>query len=314
VTSVSASLVPILSGDNWGNDVHVEGFERGPDTDANARFNKVGPGYFHTLGVPLLAGREFTAADVDGAAKVVIVNEAFAKKFNLGGPAAVGKRMGTANKDDLDLEIVGVVRDAKYSEVKDEVPPQFYTPYRQAFQLGFLTFYLRTATAPGPVMTAIPDVIRRSDPNLPVENLKSFEQQVRENVFLDRVISNLSAAFAVLATLLAAVGLYGVLAYAVAQRTREIGVRMALGAGRERVLAMVLRQMGRMLAIGGALGIAAALAAGRAAQSLLFGLTGYDPVVVTTGAAALALVALAAGYLPARRASKVDPMQALRYE
>jgi putative ABC transport system permease protein len=314
VTAVSGSLVPILSGDNWGSDVHVEGFERGPDTDANARYNKVGPGYFHTLGMPLLAGREFTAADVDGSPKVAIVNEAFAKKFDLGGPAAVGKRMGSGRGDALDMEIVGVVRDAKYSEVKQEVPPQFFTPYRQDFQLGFLTFYLRTAATPETVMAAIPDVIRRSDSNLPVEELKSLEQQVRENVFLDRVISNLSAAFALLATLLAAIGLYGVLAYAVAQRTREIGVRMALGAGRQRVLSMVLRQMGVMLAIGGVLGIAAALAAGRAAQSLLFGLTGYDPVVVTTGAVALALVALAAGYLPARRASRVDPMQALRYE
>jgi ABC-type antimicrobial peptide transport system permease subunit len=147
-----------------------------------------------------------------------------------------------------------------------------------------------------------------------VDNLKTLDQQVRENVYLDRMITTLSAAFAALATLLAAVGLYGVLAYSVAQRTREIGVRMALGAGGERVRRMVLAQMGRMLVVGGVIGIAAALAAGRAARSLLFGLEGHDPAVVAIGTAVLALVALAAGYVPALRASRVHPMEALRYE
>jgi ABC-type antimicrobial peptide transport system permease subunit len=214
----------------------------------------------------------------------------------------------------LDMQIVGVVEDAKYSEVKDDVPPMVFTPYRQGFQFGILTFYLRTAMAPEPVMAAVPAVVERLAPNLPVDDLKTLDQQVRENVYLDRMITTLSAAFAALATLLAAVGLYGVLAYSVAQRTREIGVRMALGAGGDRVLRMVLGQMGRMLVVGGVIGIAAALAAGRAARSLLFGLEGHDPAVVAIGTAVLALVALAAGYLPALRASRVDPMEALRYE
>jgi ABC-type antimicrobial peptide transport system permease subunit len=152
------------------------------------------------------------------------------------------------------------------------------------------------------------------DPDLPLENLKTLPQQVRENVFLDRMISTLSAAFAALATLLAAVGLYGVLSYTVAQRTREIGVRMALGADGGRVRMMVLRQVGLMTLIGGVIGIAGALALGKAAGSLLFGLEGHDPIVVVTAAAALTLVAFIAGYIPARRASKVNPMQALRYE
>jgi putative ABC transport system permease protein len=157
-------------------------------------------------------------------------------------------------------------------------------------------------------------VIKNLDPNLPVENLKTLPQQVRENVFLDRMISTLSAAFAGLATLLAAVGLYGVLAYTVAQRTREIGVRMALGADGGRVRGMVLRQVGLMTLIGGTIGIAAALGLGRAARSLLFELKGHDPVVVAVAALILAAVALGAGYIPALRASRVDPMQALRYE
>jgi ABC-type antimicrobial peptide transport system permease subunit len=154
----------------------------------------------------------------------------------------------------------------------------------------------------------------RLDPNLPLEDLKTLPQQVKENVFLDRMISILSASFALLATILAAVGLYGVLAYNVAQRTREIGVRMALGADSGKVRAMVLRQVGVMIIVGGIIGIAGALALGRGAKSLLYELSGNDPVVIVSSVVVLALVALAAGYVPALRASRIDPMQALRYE
>ena len=149
VRSVTASMVPLLAGSSWGTDVRVEGFTAEPDTDNNSRYNEVGPGYFHTLGVPLLAGREFTAADAVGAPKVAIVNEAFAKKFNLGRDA-VGKRMahGSRDGDELDVEIVGLVEDAKYNKVKDEVPPLFFTPYRQDDSVGSIYFYLRTALPP----------------------------------------------------------------------------------------------------------------------------------------------------------------------
>ena len=177
-----------------------------------------------------------------------------------------------------------------------------------------MTFYVRTGMEPSSVLRAIPEVIKSLDPNLPVENLRTMEAHVRENVFMDRMISTLSAAFAVLATLLAAVGLYGVLAYAVAQRTREIGLRMALGAAGPTVRGMVLKQVGLMVLVGGVVGIGAALALGRGAQSLLYEMEGHDPMVVALAAVLLSGVALGAGYLPALRASRVDPMQALRYE
>jgi predicted permease len=311
---VTTATVPLLSGNNWGNDVSVEGFAAGPDTDTNSRFNEVGPGYFATVGIPLLAGRDFTRADALSAPKVAIVNEVFAKKFNLGHDA-VGKRMGsTGGTGPLTMEIVGLVKNAKYSEVKREIPPVFFKPYRQDANIGSITFYVRTTADPDQFVANIPKAIARLDANLPVENLRTLPQQIRRNVFLDRAVSVLSTAFACLATLLAAIGLYGVLAYTVAQRTREIGLRMALGAAPSRVRAMVLRQVGGMTMIGGVIGLAAAIGLGRLAQSLLYQLQGSDPAVLVGAAVALTFVALAAGYIPAYRASQVDPMSALRYE
>lgn len=316
VTAVSAGLVPLIAGSNWSTDLSVEGFPWDPGVDANAFYNEVGAGYFSTVGMPLLAGREFSEADVQGAPQVAVVNEAFTRKFNLDGAAAVGRRMATSTGEStpLDIEIVGVVRDAKYSDVKDPVPPLFFTPYAQDESLPFLTFYLRAALDPAEVMRAVPGVMAGLDANLPVENLKTLERQIEENVFLERMVGTLSSAFALLATLLAAVGLYGVLAFTVAQRTREIGVRMALGAGTRRVGRMVLAQVGRIVLAGGALGLVAAYYLGRAARSLLFEVEGLDPLVFSGVAALLAAVAFAAGYLPARRASLVDPMVALRSE
>jgi predicted permease len=316
VASVSAAMVPALGGSSWGTSVTVEGFAWEPGVDAGSRYNAVGPGYFSTLGMPLLAGREFTTSDVEGAPAVAVVNEAFTRKFDLGGRDAIGKFMSVNGSDnaELDIQIVGLVRDAKYSDVKDPVPPLFFLPYPQAGGGPAMTFYARTAVDPSQVMTAIPSLVEGLDPNLPVTELKTLQQQVEENVFLDRLISTMSAGFAVLATLLAAVGLYGVLAYTVTQRTREIGVRMALGAGGGRVRRMVLGQVGRMAAVGGAIGLVLAYFLGRGARALLFEVEGTDPLIFVAVVALLTVVAFGAGYLPAVRASKVDPMEALRYE
>jgi ABC-type antimicrobial peptide transport system permease subunit len=212
----------------------------------------------------------------------------------------------------LDREIVGVVRDVKYSRVKGEVPPVFYMPVRQDTTAGALVFYARTAGDPDALLRAVPAAVRRLDPDLPVEELKALPTQARENTAPERMVSMLAGAFAALATLLAAVGLYGVLAYAVARRTRELGVRVALGAAAADLRRLVFGQVGRLVLAGGAVGLAAGLALGRAARSLLYGVEAHDPAAVAGAVAALAVVALGAAYLPARRAARVDPTRALR--
>jgi predicted permease len=314
VTAVTAARIAILRSDQWMNSVSVEGFERGPESNDVASFNSVGPDYFRTLGITLLAGREFDRSDAGESATVTVINEAFARQFGLDPRDAVGRRVAFGrDQAELPIEIVGAVRNANYANVKDDAPAMFFTPWRQHATRG-LTFYVRTGVDPAMTLAQVPGLIRSLDLDLPVQNLATLSRQIRDNIFLDRMISALTAAFAALATLLAAIGLFGVMAYTVAQRTREIGVRMALGADGGRIRRMVLGQVGRMLAVGGALGLVAALALGRAASSLLFGIEGHDPAAVAAAAALLVVVALTAGWLPARRATTVNPMIALREE
>ncbi len=313
VKGVTSAVVPSLAGSNWGTGMTVEGFKSGPDIDNGSSVNEVGPDYFKTMGIRLLAGREFTRADTLGAPKVAIVNETFARKFNLG-KDVIGKRAdGNGNKQ-LETQIVGFVQDAKYSEVRDPAPPLYITPYRQDDRVGQNTFYVRTSIDADQFLPNVRKVVAELDSNLPVENLRTMPQQVRDNVYLDRMISTLSAGFAILATILAAVGLYGVLAYTVAQRTREIGLRMALGAAPGRVRVMVLRQVAVMTLVGGIIGLTAALWIGSVAESQLYQMKGRDTTVLVVSAVLLTLVALGSGLIPAHRASKVDPMRALRYE
>jgi predicted permease len=305
-------MVPLLAGNNWGQGVTVEGYATTPDSDVNSRFNAVGAGYFRTLGVPLLAGREFDQRDVLGAPRVAIVNETFARKFELGRDA-VGRRMATGVGDvELDIEIIGLVQDLKYSEVKDEIPPVFYLPSAQDEDLGFLHFYVRTEADPEQILGSVRRVVSNVDPSLPIEDLQTLPMQVRENLFLDRMLSRLSASFALLATLLAAIGLYGVIAYSVAQRTREIGLRMALGADGSRIRRLILRHVSRVAIPGAVLGVLAALGLGRLASSLLFELEGHDPTVFAAAAVLLLIVTFGAGLVPARRAARIDPNEALR--
>jgi predicted permease len=311
--SASASLVRVLSGQSNGGNVRIEGYDAGPDADLNVRFHEIGPGYFETMRIPLAAGRAFTIADTVTAPQVAIVNEAFVRRFELGG-SAVGRHLALSQGAPTDIEIVGVVRDAKYSNVKRDVPALVYRPYRQNPALFAAYFYARTATPPEAVLASLPAVVASIDPGVPVRDLMTLPEQVRDNVFLDRLISLLSASFATLATLMAALGLYGVLAYTIAQRTREFGLRMALGADASQLRGLILWQVARMTLVGGTIGLAAALALGTTARSLLYGLEGYDPLVVGLSVVLLTLVAFAAGLLPAMRASRINPVRALRWQ
>ena len=312
VTGATASSTAVLAGSGQGTSVMVEGFEAGPDTNRSTRFNQIGTDYFRTLGIPLLAGRTFTESDVPGAPPVAVVNEAFARRFGLG-REAVGRRLGRGGLDAaLDTEIVGLVANVRQDDPRVPAPPLLYLPYRQEETVGSLAFYVRSVLPATGMLRSVPALVAGLAPNLPVTDLKTLTQQVDDTGFQDRAMAVLSAAFAAIATVLAAIGLYGVLAYSVAQRTREIGLRKALGADAARLRAMVLGQVGRMTLAGGVLGFIAAFGLARVAQSMLYEVNGLPPAIGAAAGLVLTAVALAAGLLPAHRAARVDPMNALR--
>jgi predicted permease len=318
VAGVSSAAVPLLGGRRFGVTTSVDGFEDGA-RPIEASMNLVGTGFLETVSIGLREGRGFTNADLAGPPRVALVNERFVRTLGLQG-GAVGRRILFG---DTPLEIVGVVADTAYSEVKSDVPPQIIAPRSLdtssplsllSFLASSATFYVRTAIDPDALVAAIPRVVAGVDPTLPVSHVITLRRQAQENIFVDRLVTILSASFAALATLLAAIGLYGVLAYGIAQRTRELGLRLALGAEPGNLRAMVVRQVAGVTVIGIALGAVAAIALGRAAQTLLYGLSGYEPAVLVTAAAVLATVVVAAAYVPARRASSIAPMEALRHE
>jgi predicted permease len=313
VVAVTSSTMSVLASDSWNNNVTVEGFNAGPDGNTTVSVTRTSLDYFRTLGIPLLAGREFTRADGPDAPKVAIVNEAFARKFNLGSQV-IGKRlaMGAGGNRPLDIQIVALVRDAKYAEVREPAPPQLAMPYRQD-RVGPLTFYARTSSADTrALVSAIPSLIARLDANLPIANLRTMDDQIWDNTARDRVLSTLSTAFAALATVLAAIGLYAVLAYGVSQRLREFGIRIALGAKGADLRRLVLGHVTRIALIGSAVGAALAFGMGRLGRAMLIGVDGYDATIIAGAAMLAVIVALLAGALPARRASAVSPIEALR--
>jgi predicted permease len=315
VVSVGSAALPILQGFSLGAIVEVVG---GPELSGNnyAENNlMVSPRFFESFSIPLLAGRDFTDADRTGP-PVAIVNRAFVEKFQLGSDA-VGKtvRLQGPYVPTGDTEIIGVVPDTRFARVKGQVSAQFFTPRpRGNTSFGSLFFFVRGARDADSLLSMIPRVVAGVDPNLPVGNPTTVKNALRGSVAGDRIITTLSTTLAVLAIVLAAIGLYGALAYNVAQRTRELGLRLALGAEPSALRAIVLKQVGWMALIGGALGLALALVVGRVVRAFLYGLSTHDPAAIGGAIAILAAVALGAAYVPARRASNVAPLEALRYE
>lgn len=313
VRAVSTSMVPLLSNSDWGSNVSVEGWiERSADGN-HSYYNEVGPNYFDTLGMPLMSGRGFSAADAKGRPRVAVVNQRFAEKFGLG-REAVGKRLSLGEGGELDIEIVGMVANSSYNSIRENNREQLFLPRRQTGGHVQMIFYVRAAEAPETLLASLRSAVSELYPQLPVEDLQTLVEQLRHNTMLERTISTLTGAFAILATLLAAVGLYGVVSYGLSQRLREFGLRLALGAPPQRLRAMVFAQVGRMAAGGLLIGLAVAMLAANAAQSLLFGLGPHEPGVLLGALLLLLSVALLSALPPARRAGRVDPMQALRHD
>ena len=318
ILGASAADVPILANGGWNLGMTLSGVEVPEEVDNGVLMNSIRPGLLGVLQLPLLSGRDFTESDTEDSPPVAIVNESFLRRFGLGSPQSAVGRYIRFTFLDTPIEIVGVAADAKYRSVKGPIEPTFYGANTQFagsnFSTGGYVFYVRADGSMDSALRAIPRVIASVDASLPVSNLRSMEEQIRENIYSDRLVTTLTAAVASLATLLAAFGLYAVLAFNVAQRTGEMGLRIALGAQGRDLTGLVVRPACRLALIGIAAGLIGALVAGRVIESLLFGVTGHEPVVFVAAALVVIAVVAVATYLPARYASRFSPMDALRYQ
>ncbi|MGH9824533.1 MAG: FtsX-like permease family protein, partial [Blastocatellia bacterium] len=328
-----ANITP-LSGSRWNGDVVIEDHQWRSDEQPYVDFNAVSPGFFETLGIPILLGRDFRPEDnppftpdpkpelakggdedtLGPPAPVAIVNESLAKRF-FPNQSPVGKHIYDGDKVDpaKSFEIIGVVKDSKYFGVREAVESMIYVPVWR-FGSDAETLCVRSNGNPAQLLGAIRQEVAGIDPAIPVLNSITMEDQFDNSISQERVVTTLCSFFGILAVMLAAIGLYGVVAHSVTRRYREIGIRVALGAKSGRVVWLVLRDMALMLFIGAAIGVAAALAVTRLVSSFLYGLTPQDPLSVILAIAGLAVVTLIAGYVPARRATRIEPMVALRYE
>jgi predicted permease len=289
----------------------VEGYEPRPGEDLEINMNVVSAGYFDTVGIPLVAGRDFGAQDVKGGPGVMIVNEEFARRY-LSGRSPLGRHLRIDSKGPL-LEVIGVARDSKYRNLREDPLPFFYVPLAQNYTPG-MALLVRTEVAPAAFAPLVRAEVQRLNKSVPVFGVSTLAEQLAAVLATERMLAVLLSIFGGAALLLAAVGIYGVISYAVVRRTREIGVRMALGARARDILRMVVGQGMSVVFTGGALGLVLALALTRALQSLLYGVSATDPLTFCVIAVLLTGVAVLACYIPARRATRVDPLAALRHE
>jgi predicted permease len=299
----------LLSGDEWQVTVSVPGYQPQTGENMNLRFNFVSPDYFRAVGIPVTAGREFTGVETETATKALILNQTAANRFFKGD--AVGRKIAFGFKQDEPIEIVGVVPDHVTIGPREQAAGAVFVPLRQNDIVEQATFYVRTTRPSAGIFDALRAAVHGFDPGLAVFDERTLDTQLDDALYIERLIAVLSIAFAALATLLAALGLYGVIAFSVARRTREIGIRMALGAARASVLRMVLTEVAWLTAFGVAAGAAAALGLGRFVASLLFGMKPEDPAALALSIAGLLAVALLAGLFPAWRAARINPASAL---
>jgi predicted permease len=312
ITSAGRAAMSILSGDEWDSTMSVEGHRAQDGEDMQAFMNALSPGYFDAMKIPFLEGRDFRPTDAKEEARVAIVNRRFARHF-FHGKSAIGKRLGRGDGPDtkLNIEIVGVVADSLYEGPREGVRRQVFVPN---WGNGSSTFYVRTRTASANAFNLVRSEVRQLDPRMPVYDMKTLEAQLDETLLTDRLVAMLSAGFGVLATALASIGLYGVMAFVVARRRKELGIRLALGAQPALLIWMVMREVLLLLGIGLAVGVPAAIGLGRFVSSQLYGIEPHDPWVAGSTILLLTVVSTAAGLIPAHRASRIDPILALRYE
>jgi predicted permease len=313
VEGVAPSITPYIANNMNNSDFIAEGEPAVDDHRAAQDFNLVNKSFFQVMGIPIVAGRSFGVVDTASSQKVAIINQALAReRFPNTNP--VGKRFRTSGEENAWVEIVGVCADTRYSTLRDPAPPQFFMPYVQQKGVGVMTYAIRTQLAPEQLVPALRDVVQRADRDLPIIDIRTQREQIDANMQMERAFAALTAGFGVLALALACVGIYGIMAYSVANRRNEIGIRIALGAQPGQVRGMILRESTWLSVAGIAAGVGAALLLTRLVKTMLYGIEPYDPVTMTGGVVVLMAVALVASWIPARRAASVQPMEALRHE
>lgn len=313
VEEVGVSLVRVLDGNEWDSSVTVVGYEKSEGENTNVHFNAISPGYFGAMGVPILEGRDIEPGDVEGAQRVIIVNQKFADYF-FEGRSPVGRKMYMGNPDeDPVYEIVGLIPNVRYEDIREEIPRQMFVAYDQRGQSS-ADIFLRSSDDPEALVAAVTQTMRDIDPMLPVTSMRTMDEQLAQALTSERLVAFLAGAFGLAATGLCAVGLYSVLAYSVTRRTKEIGLRLALGAQPGDVRRLVAGEGLRLFAVAAAVALPAAYSIAKLAESQLFGIEPYDPLTLAAATMLLGVIAWMAGYGPARRAARTEPMQALRFE